>query len=46
MCTDHHVARTGHSGLFRDATKEQLRTWTADWIAEIQGRYAQQSGQT
>lgn len=40
LCKRHHVARTGHSGLFRDATQEQLRAWTSWWIAEIQRRYA------
>jgi len=40
LCKRHHVARTGHSGLFRDAAQDQLRAWTSWWIAEIQRRYA------
>lgn len=36
LCQGHHRERTDHSGLFRDATKEELRTWRAAVIEETQ----------
>lgn len=40
LCKRHHAARTAHAGLFRDATKAQMRVWMDSWIAEIRERYA------
>lgn len=40
MCQSHHRDRTDHAGLFKHATKDQLRTWRAQVIAETQAAYA------
>jgi len=40
MCSRHHAERGDHTGRFRHATKDQLRTWRATVIAATQKRIA------
>ena len=39
MCTRAHEERSSLSGYFRSFTKERMRAWTEERIAETQARY-------
>ena len=46
LCRDHHVERTAHTGMFKHATRAELRQWMDAVIARTRELYERRTGRS